>query len=666
MPEEKLDPVHEQSRVVRLIAAPGTGKSTCIGKRVIWLLSQGVNPNVIYALSFTRAAANELKERIQKQCCANGFGNQAEDIWVSTAHSLALRMLRLANLLGAFPTSPRVLDDWEVTNIFEAEFAHTANISPSRSGVVRKAYEAAWNTLDTAPLQKITQKEQQDFEAFLKTAKIAYSCLLPGELVKECLDNISVGLINPIALTEAEHLLVDEFQDLNECDQQFIRQFYNGGAHLFVAGDDDQSIYSFRHAAPQGIITLHKQYPETSTHILPDCFRCTPNVLNPSMSLVSNNYPNRISKDVTSIYAKQQPPVQGMFRCWEFPNGNVESTAITSSCKLLIDEGVSAGRILILVADPGTQSPLIEKKLEEAGVPFEGARRQALKDQDGGRAIYAILRLLIDDDDYLAYRTLLGMRPSAGIATCYSIRDTARDNNLNYKALFTDLLPVGVFSGSQPMHIQAVASARETIRTWEPSDTIASRNNDISNLIDNLFGNIQQSAQTMWTSEIVNKLPADATLEEVHQYLSADNEASQWQILEAIYERLGLDFEGSPETDRVRIMTYHGSKGLDADVVFCPGIEVGIMPNRKALASPGLLEEQRRVLYVGLTRARVACFPSFARRRSGQQAQRLAGKWSVNQAPSLFIKEFGIVVTPGANGLTSVEAEDIASDIKAL
>ena len=670
MPTEKqLTAAQDQSKVVRLVAAPGTGKSTCIESRVVWLLSQGVNPNAIYALSFTRAASDKLNERIQKQCCDNGFGEQAKNIRVSTAHSLALRMLRLAQLLAAFPADPQVLDDWEVRNIFEAEYAHFAGITPSRAGNIRKAYEASWNTLNITLLQPVTQSEQKAFKSFLATVKLAYSCLLPGELVKECLDNIDAGLINPITLTEAEHLLVDEFQDLNTCDQEFIKRFHNDGANLFVAGDDDQSIYSFRHAAPQGIINLPQQYPGTSTHILPDCFRCTPNVLNPSMSLVEHNYPNRIQKSVDSVHAKQQPPIQGMFRCWKFPHGDNEATAIASSCRLLIDAEVSAGQILILVADPGTQSPLIEQALNAAGVPFDGPRRELLKNQDGGRVIYAILRLLIDDNDYLAYRTLLGMMPGVGVKTCYSIRDTARVNNLNYKALFAEPLPVGVFSSSQSKQIQKMASARDTIRTWDPSDTIAASHSEISNLVDNLFGvgtKLQQSAQTIWKSEIVNRLPADATLAEVHHYLSAETEALQWQILEAIYNRLELDFEGSPEADRVRIMTYHGSKGLDADVVFCPGIENGIMPNQKALASPGLLEEQRRVLYVGLTRARAACFPSFAGKRSGQQAQRLAGKWFVNQAPSLFIKEFGQPVTPGGNGLTSTDATNIAADIKAL
>ena len=130
-------------------------------------------------------------------------------------------------------------------------------------------------------------------------------------MVYKCVDSIQQGAIQQAQLPVIEHLIVDEFQDLNKCDQEFIWQLGQGGAVLFVAGDDDQSIYmSLRHADPSGIVDFAVRYPNSQTHILNDVFRCTPNVLNPASTMIAVN-PNRVAKNAVSLYQGATPPVMG-------------------------------------------------------------------------------------------------------------------------------------------------------------------------------------------------------------------------------------------------------------------------------------------------------------------------------------------------------------------
>lgn len=664
----QLNAAHDPADIVLLVAGPGTGKSKTIEERASWLLGQYVPPTSIYALSFTRFASEDLGRRIKKHCATVGLAAQSAAIQISTAHALALKMLRDAQLLTHFPTDPIVMDSWEEENLFSKEFASFAGVTPDRAEFIRNAYEASWNTLNISYLKRVTNTEQQAFTAFHPDFKQAYSCMLPGEMVKECLDHINSGVINPIQLTNAEHLIVDEFQDLNQCDQDFIDKFRAGGAKLFVAGDDDQSLYSFRNAAPDGLVNFTVRYPSTSPHQLPDCFRCTPDVLNHSLTLVARNHP-RINKTLTSIYATRNPVLNGHLICWRFPNGADEANSIATSCAELIAAGVPPNHILILVASKETQSPEIEAAFGVLNLPFESPRGKSLKDAEPGRLLFSLLRLLANDDDYLAYRTLLGLYPGLGPCRCFRVRNLVRSNNLNFKALFTNPLPAGVFTAIQTSAISAVAQARTTIRNWNLTDTLGTRGQDVITLITGFLpvgSPLHAKSTTLWENEILARLPADTTLQEVLSYLRVEREAEQEKILQAIYERLQLQNPATAKPSRIRIMTIHGSKGLDAAFVFIPGLETNILPNRKSLASPGLFAEQRRVLYAGLTRAKLATILSLATTRTGRQAKRLSKYWSVSLGPSQFLTELGANVVNANSGLTQTQAQQLFAEYQQL
>jgi superfamily I DNA/RNA helicase len=222
----------DQTNQVRLIAGPGTGKSRSIEERVRWLLASGTPPQRIHVVSFTRAASRDLEYRIQNYCNQNGQPGVAR-ARVSTLHSLALRLLRAGGLLGAYPVGPFILDDWELENIIDAEFSRTCGRTPGRCSEIRRYYEAFWSTGQwgppnyVPPTPPINVAERDSFTQFYGARSQVYSCIFPGEVIRRCLERIAAGLLDPVDLLGVRQLIVDEYQDLNPCDIEFVDSVIN-------------------------------------------------------------------------------------------------------------------------------------------------------------------------------------------------------------------------------------------------------------------------------------------------------------------------------------------------------------------------------------------------------------------------------------------------------
>lgn len=368
---------------VRLVAGPGTGKSSTIEERVRWLLDRAVEPKEITAVSFTRASAFDLQGRIHGYALTHGHPEGA-DVRVSTLHSLALRTLRLAGALAAYPVEPLVLDEWELRNIFDSEFAQNTKAGGiRRREAIRRDHEAFWSTGTHTPPDlippdpPITEAERGLFRAFHGPRTQLYSCVLPGEIVRQCVARIEAGTLDPAQLLGLRHVIVDEFQDLNPMDLRFVDALIEAGLDVFVAGDDDQSLYSFRFASPAGIQEFPDRYPETSDHTLEACFRCTPEVLASASQLIERNAaPSRISKRLVSLYEDSEPSVSGAVECWSYSDGRAEAAAIAGSCLQLIRAGFEPSDILILLSNQRAQGRDLFDALEATTCLLSALERQ--------------------------------------------------------------------------------------------------------------------------------------------------------------------------------------------------------------------------------------------------------------------------------------------------
>lgn len=651
---------HDGAPQVRVIAGPGTGKSQTIQERVLWLLEHGVQPSEIVAVSFTRASARDLEKRIHLYKPGRPT---ADAVRVSTLHSLALRTLRRAGMLAQYPTDPVVLDDWELENIFDAEFQfHSWITSKVRREDIRRYKEAIWSTgVAThpgyrAPTPPISSGEHAAFDAYHQSRTQLYSCVLPGEIVRQCVELIEAGVLDPVELLAIKHVIVDEYQDLNPYDLRFVDKLAALGAVIFVAGDDDQSVYSFRYAAPDGIQDFQAKYSSATSHTLGHCFRCTPSVLDSAYALIAAHpAPKRIPKAVTSLYGSSAPPDQGLVHRWNFKSDVAEARAIAESCQALVGAGVLHGEIMVLLSAVSPIGGVIMKEFDRLGIPYVAPREEPFNTTDLGRALLSLMRIVVDPKDYVAHRTLLGLLQSVGTKTTNDIANAILAANLNYRDLFYSSLPTGVFDTRSTKAIHRARAVVAKLTGWTSTDTVATRGSDLRDALSQV---VTATDIVAWDSLYLT-LPSDMTLDELRVYAWADTEVRQAEILDTVRARLSGNEVDSDPAARIRIMTMHGAKGLAASVVFIPGLEDVFLPGAKRKPYPGLVLEAARLLFVSITRARAACILSFA------WSRRTHGAYQ-SQTPSPFCVALGGSFQKRSSGLTVEELKAVIATVANL
>ena len=232
------------------------------------------------------------------------------------------------------------------------------------------------------------------------------------------------------------------------------------GAIAFVAGDDDQSIFSFRFAFPRGIQDLPANCLDSGDHALTQCFRCTTDVLDCPLAVIGAHPPqNRTPKQTVSVYAASDPPIQGNVARWIFNTGVQEATAIAESCASLINAGIPRSQIIVLLSDRHLLRAPIEAALEASGIPYDSRDVPEHLAEPWGRALFAMIRIAINNNDYVAHRTLFGLLPGVGITTCLSVgRKVSFGAGLNYRNVFYDAIPDGVFVAREIAAISRVAA----------------------------------------------------------------------------------------------------------------------------------------------------------------------------------------------------------------
>lgn len=609
---------HDPANETRLVAGPGSGKSFSIEARVEHLLRANVPATRILGVSFTRNAAKDLGSRISSKCAQAGLQHLG-DVRVGTLHSVALRVLRLANLLTMYPVDPRVLDEWEMREWVDAEFAKHINVTPGRARDVREYHEAWWSTGQQNPANYIpanppvTTQEQQQFITYHNMQTGFYGCLLVGEIVRTCMQHTNANAIDPHALLDIDHLIVDEYQDLNPMDIQFVDHLIGHGVATFVAGDDDQSVYAFRHASPQGIQAFTQRFPGAASHTLSDCFRCTPAVLSAALGVLTGfTPPARIPKQLTSLYATAHPPVQGHAQWLKFASPQAEATAIASSCLELHAAGLDYGDIMVLLGNRRVMAVGIQDALASNGVPFSPVEVEPFRDTPAGRTGFSMLRVLSDASDLVAHRNLLSLLPQMGATRCLDLTLRCRNANMNALDLYQGHIPNGVLTNMQHAKVQEVRAIVAALQAWDPDDTLGQRGASLAQLVQQVRG---QPDRQEWDA-FVQTLPQDATLSELADLLYANSLEETGAVVSAVHSRLGLPIPPTIAPDRVQVMTMHGAKGLSAKVVFIPSLEETVFPNQRRAAKPGLVDEGARLLYVSITRARAAVFLTCAHGRN--------------------------------------------------
>ena len=381
-----------QHNRICVLAGPGTGKSFSMKRRVARLLEEGVPPDEILAVTFTRVAADDLHRELVALDVPG-----ADSLVGRTLHSLSMRILMRNHVLQVMDRQPRPLNEYELKPLL-ADLSNTHGNVYARKRLIR-SYGAAWARLQRdipgyamAPADLAFANELVDWLRL-------HHAMLMDEIVPHLLQYLRNNPGCP-ELTEFSHLLIDEYQDLNKAEQEVL-QLLGANGRICVIGDDDQSIYSFKHAHPEGIqIWPHENQSEN--HSIDECYRCPVTVVQMANALIARN-PRPNNRMMNEMANKGLGEV--VIR--QFTTAEQEGQAVAQKIQQLIDGGVAPGEIIVL-AQRNTFAHPIYLQLRQANIPVKSYYAESALDTDEAQEKYAILKLLIDNDDRVALRWLLG------------------------------------------------------------------------------------------------------------------------------------------------------------------------------------------------------------------------------------------------------------------
>jgi len=617
LPEQRLAASHTGSHA-RMLAGPGTGKTLTLTRHVCFLVeNQHVNPSNIFALTFTRAAAREIRQRVDAELNANSLPK------VSTLHSFSLRqLLRNARRISELPQPLRIADDWEERNIIIEDLKAIlglGHINEARS--LLNELSADWQSLTAEEAGWERRFPSPEFLGAWREHREIYGYTLRSELVyqlKKALEHYgNFDLEAPI-----QYLLVDEYQDLNRCDLAVVHQIASRGVELYIAGDDDQSIYGFRKAHPEGIRRFPRDYTGACDLPLEVCKRCDEEILNLGL-FVARQDTRRIEKAIRAERGRQGGEV-GLIR---FRNQSEEAFGITRICHHLIStHGLQPDGILILLRsdhNAAFSNPLREQ-ITVAGIPVTAATEATIPlDEVEGRSILAFMRLAVNLEDNLAWRTLFQVWcDGIGSGAVSAVYDIARRQGGSFaQALLAahndpNILP-SVHRTRVPGAIQRVL---DRLHELFPDSSLR----DYSTM-DDLMNVIRQAALLV----IPSGEKREAVLCELGRTAQMAQTVSLKEIIRAT-EVTSEDIEQEIQLGKVNILTMHKAKGLTAEAVVITAGEDQYIPGR---AQGDAIEDERRLLYVSLTRARHHLFVTYCDSRTG--LQRYTGRDSGRSARSL-------------------------------
>lgn len=568
------------NRYVRVIAGPGTGKSFAMKRRVGRLLEEGIGPALILPVTFTRIAAEDLHRELV------GMGvPRCEEIQGTTLHSLALKILMRQHALAATGRTPRPLNDFEIKPL-EHDLAGThGGVREVRKRM--KAYEAAWARLQRDEPGFAQSVQDVAFERDLLDWLLFHEGMLIGEVIPYLYDYLRS---NPGApeRTEFLHILVDEFQDLNKAEQGVIG-LLSDNAHVCVVGDDDQSIYSFKHAHTDGIRNWTVDHAGAADLTLDDCRRCPTTVVAMANSLIAMN----AARPVARALVPMPQNGAGFVSILQFSNLDAEVRGVAKRIAEMVAAGTPPGDILVLAQRGVIGTPIFEE-LVRLGVPTKSYYAEAELDAQSAQVRFARLKLLASPVDRVALRFLLGVNSSENwFAPAYGKLQQHCSGN-----------------GQSPW--EALAQIADGLLRLPRTKALVTRFKEIRDELDRL----QDVAQNSGMAGVVDDLfpDADNSVREIRALSLATLEQTPAIDPVSFVRELTTSIakpEVPSEITDVRIMSLHKSKGLSSPVTIIAGCIDGLLPKQPDAALPlhdrnASIEEQRRLFFVGITRVKAA------------------------------------------------------------
>ena len=617
---DQIEAIDHIGSHARLLAGPGTGKTKTLTRRVLSLILQhNADPDSILLLTFTRLAAAQLKDEIKK--VLEPLGKTIPQ--VSTLHSFALRqILYNSSRIDTLPRPIRIADDWEERYIIQEDLKKVLKLK--EIGDVQKLINQLSTDWETLRIDEIGWEQQFPNPAFLgawRSHKDQYGETLRAELVYQLKKQLNQSRDFQLD-KEYKHILIDEYQDLNACDLAIVNELAKRGAELFVAGDDDQSIYGFRFATPAGIRNFEQIYQNSKKLALEICFRCDKNILH-SAEFVASLDPARLPKPTRP----KDEAEDGEVLIIGFKDQSHEAEIIAKKIKSLIDADIKPDQITILLRNDrnGLLSKPIIETLKKYSVDVSLTTDSELENNKEYRTVLSTIRLLVDQNDCLAWRTLLQINKTNGLGDeCIkSIWNYAQSKGIRFNVA-----------------LQKIAESPSELQKFGPK--IAKFVSEINAAIVELKA-IESPIEAI--NATVDKFMGEGEIkEQVKKYfvgILENQEKSDLENLIKIVSTSSEYIEQETKENAVNILTMHQAKGLSFDVCFIVGAEDEYIPGRNTGDKEG---DERRLLYVSMTRARHKLFISYCNKRTGQQRHSGSNSGTEKRTLTRFLRDSKIPI----------------------
>lgn len=592
-----------------VLAGAGSGKTKVLTNRIANLIEHGISPYEILAITFTNKAANEMKERVY-----NLIGDDAKRIQISTFHSFGLKMIKENCELLGFNKNFTILDSDDTLTVVK-KIIKEYNMDPKfyNAKTIRNKISSAKNELITpSKFSKI------EFDKSIVAVYERYERMLKNNNSMD-FDDL---LLLPIKLLEDKetleryqerfkYILIDEYQDTNEAQYIFSKKLASKYHNIFVVGDNDQAIYAFRGANYKNILNFEKDYPECITILLEENYRSTKNILNAANSVISHN---KERKDKNLWSNKEEG---NKITYVKTDNEKEESSYVSKKIKELVSEGTNYEDIAILYRT-NAQSRAIEEEMLKSNIPYRVIGSFYFYNRKEIKDLLCYLRLINNpQDDVSLLRAINTPKRGIGTKTIENLTEIANEKNIS----IFDAIEAGKEIKFKELIIE-LQTKQERLSLTELVDLVL----DKSGL----------------KQELVNEktLDADIRLENLEEFKTiTKNYEEEYGIisLSDFLEEVTLVSDMSEHQDeknKVSLMTIHSVKGLEYDNVFVLGLEEEIFPHYNSIreGTNSAIEEERRLCYVAITRARKNLWLLNAKRRM------LFGQTQVN-LPSRFIEE---------------------------
>ncbi|WP_082235202.1 DNA helicase PcrA [Halobacillus massiliensis] len=625
--EQQRNAVTHTEGPLLIMAGAGSGKTRVLTHRIAYLMEEkDVSPRNVLAITFTNKAAREMKDRVEKL-----VGSQADKIWMSTFHSMCVRILRRDIDRIGYDRNFSILDSSDQLSVIK-QVLKELNLDPKKWDpramlgaisnaknelITPEAYEKEASSIheeQIAQVYKFYQKKLRKNQS-LDFDDLIMQTLTLFERLPEVLEYYQ---------RRFQYIHVDEYQDTNHAQYQLVNHLASRYQNLCVVGDSDQSIYRWRGADITNILSFEKDYPTARTILLEQNYRSTELILNAANQVIKNNS----GRKAKNLWTDNSGGTKIQYK--EAGTERDEALYITDQIEDLIRSGEFKYQDISILYRTNAQSRSIEETFVKAGIPYQMVGGTKFYDRKEIKDLLAYLRLIANPNDDLSYQRVVN-EPKRGVGktSLEKLQAYAADHDISLYEASAEIDFVGVSTKAA----KSIMNFYMMIKNWTQQQEFLSATDMVDQVIETTgYEEMLRNEKSLEAQSRIENIEEFKTVTKNFEETSEDKTLVSFLTDLALIADIDSMNDDPASDDTVTLMTLHSAKGLEFPVVFLIGMEENVFPHSRSLMDDNEMEEERRLCYVGITRAEKRLFITHAKMRT------LFGRTNMNPV-SRFIGE---------------------------